>query len=282
MLARIVRTPAELRAACNAARAEGLTVSLVPTMGALHEGHLSLTREARRRAGFVVVSIFVNPTQFGPNEDLARYPRDLDGDVRKLEGVDLVFAPEPSAIYLPGESTRVRVDGVSAELCGVHRPGHFEGVGTVVAKLFGLVGEASAVFGKKDYQQLAVIRRMAKDLFLPIEVVGHPIVRESDGLAMSSRNAYLSAEEREHALALSRGLAAAKAAFAGGERRAATLRESVLSPVAAAATRVDYVTVADPDTIVPLPDIVGERVLVAIACWIGTTRLIDNVVLGEE
>jgi len=251
-------------------------------MGALHEGHLALAREARRRAGFVVVSIFVNPTQFGPNEDLARYPRDLGGDVKKLEGVDLVFAPEPSAMYVEGERTRVRVDELTTHLCGAYRPGHFEGVATVVAKLFVLVGESSAIFGKKDYQQLAVIRRMAMDLFLPVEVIGYPIVREADGLALSSRNAYLSPEERTRALALSRGLAAAKDAFARGERGADALRALVLAPVEAVATTVDYVTVADPDAILPLTDTVGERVLVAIACWIGKTRLIDNVVLGEE
>ncbi len=197
----VLKDPAEVRKVCDDARARGRLVGFVPTMGALHAGHLALVTAARARSrdAFVVCSIFVNPTQFGPSEDLARYPRDLAGDVNKLVGVDLVLAPDPSAIYLPGERTRVRVDELTSHLCGPHRPGHFEGVATVVAKLFSIVGPCSAVFGKKDFQQLAVIRRMALDLFFPVEVVGHAIVREADGLAMSSRNAYLSVEERSRA-----------------------------------------------------------------------------------
>jgi pantoate--beta-alanine ligase len=253
-------------------------------MGALHEGHLALTREARRRSSFVVCSIFVNPTQFGPNEDFARYPRDLEGDVRKLEEVDVVFAPEPGAIYPAGERTRVRVEGLTAHLCGPHRPGHFEGVTTVVAKLFALVGRSVAVFGKKDYQQLAVIRRMVGDLFLPVEVIGHPIVREADGLAMSSRNAYLAPDERRRAHGLSRGLVAAARAFGGGERRAGVLRQLALREVEPIATSIDYVTLADPDAIEPFADDAEapDRALLAIACHVGRTRLIDNVVLGED
>lgn len=253
-------------------------------MGALHEGHLSLVREARRRTSFVVCSIFVNPTQFGPNEDFARYPRDLEGDVEKLTDADLVFAPETSAMYLEGDRTRVRVEGLTEHLCGPHRPGHFEGVTTIVTKLFAIVGPCTAVFGKKDYQQLAVIRRMTADLFLPVEIVGHPTVREHDGLAMSSRNMYLSAEERERALSLSRGLRAAANAFAAGERSAGKLRALARAPVAEAATSVDYVEVADADTVVPFEDAatIGDRALVAIACRVGKTRLIDNVVLGED
>ncbi len=281
----VVKTPEELRTACDRARTEGRRVGFVPTMGALHEGHLALVREARKHADFVVCSIFVNPTQFGPNEDLARYPRDLDGDVRKLEGAgaDLVFAPEPEAMYPKGEQTRVRVAGLTEHLCGPHRPGHFEGVTTIVTKLFAIVGASAAVFGKKDYQQLAVIRRMTTDLFLPVEVIGHPIVREADGLAMSSRNAYLSAEERTRALSLSRGLAEASSAFAAGERNAGRLRRLALAPIETAATSIDYVTVADHDALVPFADdaTVGERALVAVAARIGKTRLIDNVVLGE-
>jgi pantoate--beta-alanine ligase len=257
-------------------------------MGALHEGHLALVREARRRAGFVVCSIFVNPTQFGPNEDLARYPRDLEGDVQKLAltGADAVFAPPRDRMYGEGDRTRVRVERLTVHLCGPHRPGHFEGVTTVVAKLFGIVGPCVAVFGKKDYQQLAVLRRMAKDLFLPVELVGHPIVREPDGLAMSSRNAYLSADERVRALALSRGLSAATTAFAAGERRAGTLREAARRLIEAAATSIDYVTVADLEDLAPMDDeaILGETdaALLAVACRIGATRLIDNAVLGED
>lgn len=279
----VLKDPAELRDACNSARARGLGVGFVPTMGALHEGHLALTTEARKHAPFVVCSIFVNPTQFGANEDLAAYPRDLEGDIAKLE-VNVVFAPDPGAMYLPGERTRVRVDALTDHLCGPHRPGHFEGVATVVAKLFALVGPSVAVFGKKDYQQLAVIRRMTRDLFLPVDVLGHPIVRERDGLAMSSRNAYLDERERERALALARGLSAAARAFAAGERRAGPLRRLALEQVSAVTTSIDYVTVADPDALAPISDdaALGERALLAVACRIGRTRLIDNVVLGED
>lgn len=281
----VVKTPDELRTACDRARREGHRVGFVPTMGALHEGHLALVREAKKRASFVACSIFVNPTQFGPNEDFARYPRDLEGDVGKLEGAgaDLVFSPEPDAMYPKGEQTRVRVAGLTDHLCGPHRPGHFEGVTTIVTKLFAIVGPSVAVFGKKDYQQLAVIRRMTTDLFLPVEVIGYPIVREPDGLAMSSRNAYLTPEERARALSLSRGLREAAEAFASGERSAGALRRLASAPIEAAATSIDYVTVADPDALVPFADDarVGERALVAVACRIGKTRLIDNVVLGE-
>lgn len=277
----VLTRPLELRDACDAARARGHRVGFVPTMGALHEGHLALVHEARRRAGFVVVSIFVNPTQFGPNEDLARYPRDLEGDVRKLEGVDVVFAPGPSAMYVAGERTRVRVDGLTASLCGPHRPGHFEGVTTIVAKLFAIVGPSVAVFGKKDYQQLAVIRRMVSDLFFPVEIVGAPIVREPDGLAMSSRNAYLTLEERERALGLSRGLRASERAFQEGERVVGVLRRLALDVIEPIATSIDYVTIADPETMTPYPDEARapDRGLLAVACHVGATRLIDNVVL---
>lgn len=280
----VLKGPSEVREACDAARARGLRVGFVPTMGALHDGHLALVREAKKHAAFVVCSIFVNPTQFGPNEDLARYPRDLEGDVRKLEGVDVVFAPEPSAMYVPGERTRVRVDELTAHLCGPYRPGHFEGVTTVVAKLFAIVGPSVAVFGKKDFQQLAVIRRMTKDLFIPVDIVGYPIVREPDGLAMSSRNAYLSPEERRRALGLSRGLSAATRAFEKGERRAGVLRRLALEAIEPIATSIDYVSVADVEAMTPLPNDqdVPERVLLAVACRVGGTRLIDNVVLGED
>ncbi len=284
----VLRLPVETRDACDAARARGVRVGLVPTMGALHEGHLALAREARKYADFVVVSIFVNPTQFGPNEDFAKYPRDLDGDVAKLGavGVDLVFAPDPSTMYPPGDETRVKVGPLAAHLCGPHRPGHFEGVTTVVAKLFAIAGKSTAVFGKKDYQQLAILRRIATDLFFPVTVVGHPIVREADGLAMSSRNAYLSADERARALALSRGLSLAARAHANGERSAGALRGLAEAEVKRVATSIDYVTLADADAIVPIDDGArlgaGTRAVLAIACRIGTTRLIDNVVLGED
>jgi pantoate--beta-alanine ligase len=282
----IIDTAAAMQAACEAARAVGQRVGFVPTMGALHEGHLALVRAARERADLVLASIFVNPTQFGPNEDYGRYPRDLDGDVAKLAsaGCDLVFAPPVSAMYPPGEETRVRVGKLAEPLCGPFRPGHFEGVATVVTKLFAIVGRSVAVFGRKDYQQLAILRRLVTDLFLPIEVVGHPIVREKDGLAMSSRNAYLSAEERQRALALSRGLTLATRRFLAGERLAGPLRAAARREVEAVATSIDYVDVADPVTLEVHGDgaTVDDRALLAIACRIGATRLIDNVVLGED
>jgi pantoate--beta-alanine ligase len=287
----VVTEPEALRAACADARAGGKKVGFVPTMGALHEGHLALVRAARAAgAEFVVASIFVNPTQFGPNEDFTRYPRDLAGDVAKLgtAQADLVFAPDARAMYPEGEETRVRVGALAEPLCGRFRPGHFEGVATVVTKLFAIVGPSVAVFGKKDYQQLAILKRVATDLFLPVTVLGHPIVREADGLAKSSRNAYLGAEERQRALGLARGLAKAGAAFAGGERRAGPIRRLARAEVEAVATSVDYVDVTHPESLAPYDDdalIPGgdrARALVAIACRVGTTRLIDNVVLGED
>ena len=274
------------RRALDEARTRGGTIGLVPTMGALHDGHLSLVREAKKHASLVATTIFVNPTQFGPNEDLARYPRDLAGDVVKLEGAgcDLVLAPSVAAMYPDGERTRVRVDGLTETLCGPHRPGHFEGVATIVTKLFAIAGPCTAVFGRKDYQQLAVIRRLARDLLLPVRVIGLPTVREKDGLAMSSRNAYLSTSDRLKALSLVTGLRAAATLFAAGERSAAVLRSAARGPVAAVASSIDYVDLADPDSLAVLPDgaTAGARVLVAIACRIGQTRLIDNLVLGED
>jgi pantoate--beta-alanine ligase len=280
----IVRTPNELRAACNDARKAGKRVGFVPTMGALHEGHLALVRSARERADFVVVSIFVNPTQFGPNEDFSRYPRDLEGDSAKLAplGVAAIFAPEPAAMYVPNEETRVRVGALAETLCGPLRPGHFEGVATVVAKLFALVGSSVAVFGRKDYQQLAIIKRMVADLFMPIDVVAHPIVREPDGLAMSSRNAYLSVEDRARALCLSRALTEATAAYRAGERDAKKLEATARAEVARGADSIDYVSVVHPDTLAAFSASIDAGALVAIACRVGKTRLIDNTVLGSE
>jgi len=282
-LADLHASPTDFRLACARARSSGARVALVPTMGALHEGHLSLVREARRHAEVVAVSIFVNPTQFGPNEDFSRYPRDLGSDVAKLAGesVDLVFCPDAPAMYPAGEQTRVRVGALAEPLCGAFRPGHFEGVATVVSKLLILTGPSVAVFGKKDYQQLAVLRRVAVDLMLPVTIVGAGIVREPDGLAMSSRNAYLSPEERARALALSRGLRAAHALFSAGERDPDALRGPVRAEVRSAADRVDYVSLVDADTLATVAR-VGERALAAVACHIGRTRLIDNVVLGED
>jgi len=283
---RIVRTVRELRAETEAIRGKGGRLGVVPTMGALHEGHRTLMREAKRRASAVAVTIFVNPTQFGPKEDLAKYPRDLDGDVAACaaEGVDVVFAPDVPEMYPAGEKTRVHVAGLTEHLCGASRPGHFDGVATIVTKLFAAMGPCVAVFGRKDYQQLQVIKRMTRDLLLPVEIVGHPTVREADGLALSSRNRYLSSDERARALSIPRALAAAVTRFAEGERRAGALRAPVEEALVAQGLRVDYVTLADADDLMPLSDDggSGDRALIAIAAFAGTTRLIDNVVLGED
>jgi pantoate--beta-alanine ligase len=279
-------TVAQFRAACEAVRASGARLGFVPTMGALHAGHLHLVRVARRHAERVAVSIFVNPTQFGPNEDFSRYPRNLERDVELLAsaGADLVLAPPPTEIYPPGEQTRVRVAGLTDHLCGPFRPGHFEGVATVVTKLFAIAGPCTAVFGRKDYQQLKVIERLARDLLLPVDVVGEPTVRDVDGLALSSRNAYLSAEERERALAIPRALATAAAAFDAGVRRASSLIEPVREALREAGLRPDYAEIADPEALFPLDPAtaVGDRALIALAAFCGTTRLIDNLVLGED
>lgn len=262
---------------------------LVPTMGALHEGHLTLAREARNRVGergLVAVSIFVNPTQFGPTEDLARYPRELDADVARCAraGVDVVFAPSPREMYPPGDQTRVRVPAVAAPMCGPFRPTHFEGVATVVTKLFALAGPCVALFGRKDYQQWRLLDRMARDLFLPVEVVGHPTVREPDGLAMSSRNRYLSPDERARARAIPLGLSAAVRAWSAGERSKTALLTHAREVIAPAMDSIDYIDARDADLLGELPETLpaDARVVIAVAARVGTTRLIDNVVAGEE
>jgi pantoate--beta-alanine ligase len=283
----LIRDPAAWQRRCTAARDGGMRIALVPTMGYLHDGHLSLLREARLRAdqggrpGLSLATIFVNPAQFGPGEDLARYPRDLEGDLAKCgaAGVDLVLAPEdPAAIYPEGFQTWVEVSEVSKGLCGQRRPGHFRGVATVVAKLFGLSRPHVALFGEKDWQQLQVLRRMAIDLDTGVEVVGMPIVREADGLAMSSRNAYLSAEERGRAAAISRALAEAQRRAGQGERDPAALSRGIRAALQAAGMRIDYVELADPVTLRPVERAVpGTRAL--LAAFLGPTRLIDNVAL---
>jgi pantoate--beta-alanine ligase len=282
----VIADPSALRDRCEAARREGQVVALVPTMGALHGGHLALVDEAARRGDLVVVTIFVNPTQFGPGEDLDRYPRDLEGDLARLapRGARVAFAPAREAIYPPGHSTSVRVAGLTEGLCGAFRPGHFDGVATIVAKLFAIAGPCVAVFGRKDYQQLRVIRRMAADLDLPVEIVGLPTVREPDGLALSSRNACLSAAERVRALSLSAGLREAHRLWAAGELRVGALRRAVEAPVRAAADSVDYVVAAAPDDLRAMDDdgVADGRLLIAIAARVGATRLIDNTVLGED
>ncbi len=276
----VVSTVASVRAAADAARVAGGTVGLVPTMGFLHAGHRSLMHAARSECDLVVVSVFVNPMQFGPNEDLDRYPRDLDGDLGACaaEGVDLVFAPGVREVYPEyPPATVVHVEGLTERLCGASRPGHFDGVTTVVAKLFAIIGPCHAYFGEKDAQQLAVVRRMALDLNLPVEVVGCPIVREPDGLALSSRNAYLTATERAVAPGIARSLRAASAAVDGGERDAAVVIGLVRAALDAIhGLDIDYVECVDADTIRPIERLGGE-VLLAVAVRLGQTRLIDNV-----
>ena len=277
----IFRDPAALRAHVEDLRRDGRRIAVVPTMGALHEGHLALLRTARARADLVILTIFVNPTQFGPNEDLAKYPRDEAGDLAKARacGIDLAFCPEPAAMYLPGAQTYVEVRELQQPLCGARRPGHFAGVATVVTKLFHVTQPHLAVFGEKDYQQLAIIRRLVRDLDFAIEIVSVPIVREPDGLAMSSRNAYLDPEQRRAALSLSRGLAAAEARFRAGERDAAALVAAARAPIEAEPlARIDYAELRDADELAPVTRC--ERpVVLALAAFVGTTRLIDNRVL---
>ena len=265
----------------EATRREGRRLALVPTMGFLHAGHTSLMAAARARADVVLVSIFVNPTQFGPAEDLARYPRDLPGDLAKCAaaGVDLVFHPASGEMYPEGHQTFVEVTELSRGLCGDRRPGHFRGVATVVTQLFALARPQVAFFGEKDYQQLLVVRRLAQDLHLGVEVVGMPIVREPDGLAMSSRNAYLDPAERGRALSLWRGLQAAQEEFRGGVRDAARLAGRVGEELRRSEVRQDYVEVVDAGTLRPLPS-VDRPARMLVAAFVGKTRLIDNVALG--
>ncbi|RLC55551.1 MAG: pantoate--beta-alanine ligase, partial [Chloroflexi bacterium] len=275
---RTITTVAEITTARDAATG---TVGLVPTMGFLHDGHLSLVRGARAGCDTVIVSIFVNPAQFGPGEDLDRYPRDEERDLTLLrdEGVDLVFMPPPEEVYPPGFSDWVEVSGPIAErLEGEHRPGHFRGVATVVARLFRIVRPDRAYFGDKDAQQLRIIRRLTRDLGLPVDVVGLPIVREADGLAMSSRNAYLSPDDRARALALSRALRKAERAFASGERDAGVIREAARRTLDAASVGIDYVSVAGEGTLEEI-ETIDRPALLLLAATVGVTRLIDNTLL---
>jgi len=277
----ITREIPATRAAVAAARQAGRTIGFVPTMGALHAGHLSLIEAGRRDGTFVVVSIFVNPTQFGPNEDYTRYPRDEAGDLEKCRaaGADLVFIPTVEVMYEPDAATTVRVARLTETLCGPCRPGHFDGVATVVTKLFNIVQPDRAYFGQKDAQQLAVIRRMTRDLNMPIEIVGCPTVREPDGLAMSSRNLLLSPEERRRAPTLYRALCAARDRILRGERDCQVLVAEIQSILATInPTRVDYVSIVDADSLQPVTR-VERPVLIALAVRLGATRLIDNVLV---
>jgi pantoate--beta-alanine ligase len=278
---RIVRTVADLRAALAPARRAGRSIGLVPTMGALHDGHLSLIRRARADNGVVVVSLFVNPAQFAPSEDLAAYPRDEAGDARAAQqaGADILFAPSVDEVYPDGFSTTVHVDGISEPLEGAQRgAAHFDGVATVVTKLFNMAQPDVAYFGRKDAQQLAVIRRFVRDLDIPVRIEGCETVREADGLAMSSRNAYLTADERPRALGLSRALDAARAAVAAGATDPIAVEAAARAQLDALGVEPEYVAVVDPDSFMPITSIDGDA-LVAIAARVGRARLIDNATI---
>lgn len=279
----IIKTPSEMRAQAAAWRAQGKRIAFVPTMGYLHRGHVSLLEEGRKRGDELVLSIFVNPTQFGPKEDLSRYPRDLDGDLEKARaaGVAVAYVPDAAAMYPEGYQTFVEVTQLSQGMCGASRPGHFRGVATVVLKLFNAVQPHVALFGMKDYQQLQVIKRMTRDLDLDIDIVGMPIVREEDGLAMSSRNAYLSPDERRRALALSRALSVAQDSL---EHQRHVTAENIADNIRTTihmteGVRIDYVEVRDAETLEPATGKIARPVVVAVAAFVGNTRLIDNKLL---
>jgi len=278
----VVTTIAEVRAAVADARRRGLTVGFVPTMGALHEGHAALVRAARRDTGFVVVSVFVNPTQFAPNEDFATYPRTLEADQKVCAeaGADLIFAPSAAEMYPEGSSTVVEVTGLQDVLCGASRPGHFRGVCTVVLKLFNIVLPDVAFFGAKDFQQARLVRQMVRDLNVPVRVQVEPTVREPDGLALSSRNRYLSPEQRAAAPAVYRALQAVRSRALAGETDAARLESALHAELAAIpGARVDYARILDADTLRP-PARLDRPAVAAVAVVLGTTRLIDNLTIG--
>jgi pantoate--beta-alanine ligase len=280
---RICNTIEDMRAACRLARSGGKRLGFVPTMGALHEGHLALVRAARSSCDAVAASIFVNPTQFGPNEDLAKYPRSFerDRDLLASEGVELLFAPTVEEMYPAGAVTWITVEELSNKLDGRSRPGHFRGVTTVVAKLFHIVEPDVAFFGQKDAAQVAIIRRMVRDLDFPVEIVACPIVREADGLAMSSRNAYLDPQQRKQALALQRALMRLKRSWEAGERDAGKLLAEGREEVAGEKSiRLDYFEIVDPDSLDAV-ETAANGVLVAVAAFVGSTRLIDNIVLHK-
>jgi pantoate--beta-alanine ligase len=277
-------TPAEMHAACRNLRGTNRILGLIPTMGALHAGHLSLVAAALAECDAVIASIFVNPTQFAPGEDYEAYPRDFDADCRKLEsaGVHALFAPPADEMLPPGTTTFVDTGDLGTRLDGASRPGHFRGVATIVARLFHIVQPDRAYFGQKDSAQVAVLRRMVRDLNFPVQLVVCPIVRESDGLALSSRNRYLSPDERQRALILSRALAAVRQLAQQGKNSAEVLRAALLATFATdPLVRVDYAAVVDPDTLLPVED-TSHGALVAVAAWIGTTRLIDNLLLAPR
>lgn len=281
---RIIESIQEMQSYSESLRLAGKKISFVPTMGYFHEGHLSLMKEARKQADCVVVSIYVNPTQFGPKEDFSKYPRDFerDRDMAQSVGVDIIFFPYNQEMYPQAYQTYVDVEQVTKNLCGMSRPGHFRGVTTVCCKLFNIVKPHSAIFGKKDFQQLAAIRRMVADLNLDLEIIGLPTFREPDGLAMSSRNVYLNKEERSSALTLVGALRIAQKLYAEGERNAAVMIKKAEALIKSAPfTEIDYVKVCDTSTLEDVNEITQEAVM-ALAVKVGKTRLIDNSVLGEE
>ena len=280
----IISTPGEMQRWSEQARRRGETIAFVPTMGFLHEGHLTLMREGRKRASMLASSLFVNPTQFGPNEDFARYPRNFERDCEMMRTVpvDALFAPAPEAMYPPGSQTWVEATEITKGLCGDHRPGHFRGVTTVVAKLFNIVKPHCALFGEKDYQQLRAIERMVRDLNFDLEIVPVPTVREPDGLAMSSRNAYLTPDQREQALSLSRALAAAGACLKAGARDPGQLADAAKAVLQSTpGVRIEYVEAVDAETLKPMGAI-DRPVVVAVAAQVGATRLIDNMVFSPQ
>ncbi|NCC24834.1 MAG: pantoate--beta-alanine ligase [Deltaproteobacteria bacterium] len=281
-----IRRAEKMQRRCLAWRSEGLRIGLVPTMGFFHDGHLALIRQAGKLADRVVVSLFVNPTQFGPGEDLAAYPRDPEKDavLAAENGADVMFCPDSAEMYAPDHSTWIEVAGVSKHLCGASRPGHFRGVATVVAKLFWICLPHAAVFGEKDWQQLAVIRRMVRDLNIPVEIVGHPIVREADGLAMSSRNAYLSPDEQRLAPYVQTGLVMARELYRKQSLDSAVEIEARLTAYYEKhlpGSRLDYASCVDGSSIEPV-DRVDDTTVLAVALFLGRTRLIDNIRFGED
>lgn len=280
---RIIEEPAQMQRFAQDRRREGMRIAFVPTMGYLHEGHASLLREGRRRGDCLILSIFVNPTQFGPTEDFSRYPRDRERDlaIARETGVDVIFAPTPEAIYPTGFQTYVEVTDLSRPLCGASRPGHFRGVATVVTKLFMICQPDVALFGNKDYQQLAVIRRMVRDLMIPVEIVGMPIVREGDGLAMSSRNSYLSPDERRRACSLVEALRRIVERYRQGVTDIDLLTREGAAIIQENGGVIDYLEFRDKETLDTVTR-ADDSTICALAVRIGTTRLIDNCILGEE
>ncbi len=280
----VIDTVEQMQKESETFRAAGQIIALVPTMGFLHEGHLELMRVAKKHADKLIMSLFVNPTQFGPSEDFEEYPRDTEGDLEKARGtgVDIVFMPTVQEIYPEGYQTKVKVEKVTEHLCGLSRPGHFEGVTTIVAKLFNCTKPHLAVFGQKDYQQLAVIRRMVTDLNMDIQILGVPTVRDADGLAMSSRNSYLNPEERKSALCLRKSLDLADEMFLEGVKEASAIKEAIeLLIHNYPFTNIDYVTLCDPQTLVDVKTL-GEETLLALAVRVGKTRLIDNCLIHKR